>query len=364
MDKLIDFLFALVILSGSYFVFAFIKALKILNNDPKNQNMGFFESLKIKFDKDLNLSLKESITKLIDENNSHKSLFHERRDYKIDEKRALAKVFVEKEIPWFIKHISKPYKKLPTINIIFTDGITSTFIFNFLIENRFLFSNFSVKFYTNNIYAIQKFLFEKDENASILDSFPITLLPGYSDTRIGDVLGEHTVNSLNKLREDVNNSNGLILGLLSPKWVLVGKNYNNLQICIRGEQRKKIYKTLLQISDVVYVVSALTNVLAVDDTTGLNEINPQLKSAGKYQSFEIPVKKELPILYTPQRTNDNNSNLLFHSKQLFEDNDQRNFKLSLKKMVFDPINKENEFSKEEVFILSKGSEFFGINKTG
>ncbi|NET34618.1 MAG: hypothetical protein F6K19_21755 [Cyanothece sp. SIO1E1] len=347
---LINILFIVVVVSTIYFGFIFFRAIQFLREKPKPD-----------FDKKNRFEVIEKLLEQIKNSNS-KSVFEKRIQHHVEEKRALAKTFVEEEIPHYLKYISKPFEKLPTINIVISSGVTLSVVFKYLVENRSLFLNYPVKFYSNNIFAFQRYIRQNKDYPGILHSFPMTILPGNIDPSYGGTYGNEAVDSLLSLREEANKNNDLILGLSSPSWVLVGKNYDNIQICSTSSGLSEVENTLLQISDVVYIIKPITNVLATDNISILNEINPMLSAVGGFNSYSIPKKKVLPVLFTTRRVKDSNSNLILHSKRLFDANVDRNFELSLATLAYNPASKEEEFSKEESYVLARGYEFFGIPK--
>ena len=143
------------------------------------------------------------------------------------------------------------------------------------------------------------------------------------------VLGEVTINAMNT----VNNSykkNGLIIGIITANWLLVGNGYRKLILCSTEQVHLQYKKRLAEIADILIIASPLGKLLKLDTPSELNTIL-RLREDRKpeYEGFaidSIPNRNhENTILITTFRNN-KKSILYHHSKNLRASHDDKKHK--------------------------------------
>lgn len=262
------------------------------------------------------------------------------------EKEHVANEFVTVALPELNNLIKVNYRNVERVNYILGAGTTIAPIFKELEKNDFSTDKFDYTFFTNNLAGIEeihKYSKTNEEDSANESYLVITGSPAgkYKATQ-----GQKAIDFLNTIKSEKEEKNSkeedqkeINVGILTSNWFLIGLDFNNLQLCARGEHHYKFKKKLIDISDFIVLVSPLGKILKLDDKELLNNALPEDEQNYKYKTIPIPNSKiEKTFLFTSFRPRKSNSPLQSHSEEIERriDRPGKNYSFFKHKTIFKP----------------------------
>ncbi|MCI0558082.1 MAG: hypothetical protein MN733_06275, partial [Nitrososphaera sp.] len=161
-----------------------------------------------------------------------------------------------------------------------------------------------LELYTNSLSGSDAFC---REPGTVLNQDQVHLFGGTQIEKYRAVVGDVTLKAMDALKEEYRINNGVIIGLITANWLLIGSGYDEMILCSSEPGHLAYKKRLAEIADKLIIVTPLGKLLRLDSTDELNNIL-RLKEEGKpeYEGFsvsELPVRnRENTHLLTTHRT--------------------------------------------------------------
>lgn len=249
------------------------------------------------------------------------SQYDERKTHFAEEKSRLIELLVKIYLPTVIKKLlnNRPDSNFK-IAVLVDSGTTLDQFFPRIkllgmgdIQNEAVLKR--VELYTNSLSGSDAFC---KESASTFSEHQLHLFGGTQMEKYRAVTGEVTLKAMNAVRDEYRKTGGVIIGLITANWFLVGTSYNKLVFCSSESSHLDYKQHLAEISDELIVVTPLAKLLTLDSTDELNNML-KLGQEGKlkYEGFDLPAvrKQQNTYLMTTYR-NWRDSVLFMHSEKL------------------------------------------------
>lgn len=175
-----------------------------------------------------------------------------------------------------------------------------------------------LEIFTNSLSGSEAFC--KTSASIYLRENQLHLFGGTQMEKHRAVVGNVTITAMNAVKEEYIMEKGIIIGLITANWILVGNGYDKLILCSTEKGHLDYKKSLAEMSDVLIIVTPLGKLLKLDSHDELSTIL-KLREDKKpeYDGFELKSmtkrNKQNTILLTTHR-NKNSSILYPHSKSL------------------------------------------------
>ncbi|MGQ0767231.1 MAG: hypothetical protein ACT4OZ_16405 [Gemmatimonadota bacterium] len=285
----------------------------------------------------------------------YETLYTNREQHFVKEKRLLAKTVVEKILPELIDHIHEANGDVP-IRIVLDSGTTITPLFNELVVHGVTTTRgqkVPAQIITNNLAGIEVVQKQESDAPMRLTEDDFTMLGGTPLSTYRATTGSVTELGLATLLAEKGHAT---IGIITANWLLIGKQHNTLSICAKGRGHKAFKALVAESCDHVLVVSPLGKILTQDSVGEVHRLM-QTHARGERRSDETyeavtfdPSRKERTILVTTRRPSDSNSPLRVLSSQLFglPARNRTNFTLAERSPGYAPFGSDDEVRNIEL----------------
>lgn len=185
-----------------------------------------------------------------------------------------------------------------------------------------------LNFYTNSMSGSAAFC---KAPSGYLSENQVHLFGGTQLEKYHSVSGPVTKRAMDSVKDEYKKNKGIIIGIITANWILVGETYDRLILCSTENEHLEYKKKLAQISDFLIIISPLGKLLSVNTSDKLNQML-KLKEEKKpeYEGFKIggmrKRKKNNTFLLTTHRKS-NLSVLKQHSDRLNDAYEEDNHKV-------------------------------------
>lgn len=140
----------------------------------------------------------------------------------------------------------------------------------------------TLELYTNSLSGSDAFC---RESGIAVNQSQLHLFGGTQMEKYRAVTGEMTLKNMDTIKEEYIKSEGVIIGLITANWLLVGHAYNELILCSSEQGHLDYKRRLAEIADELIVVAPLGKLLKLDSTDELNNMLELTQAEPKYAGF-------------------------------------------------------------------------------
>ncbi|UCD76401.1 MAG: hypothetical protein JSV91_05640 [Phycisphaerales bacterium] len=281
--------------------------------------------------------------------------YHQRAKHFVEEKRRLAEVLVEQELPTLVRGLAATHPNAE-IYLILDSGSTITPVFRPLVRAGIGLEDddhLNIQVYTNNLAGIEELQKLDQPGGRVLQPDQFTLIGGHPLDRYRATTGDETEQFLDALwqRQTAHGANIVTVGVLTANWLLYW--HDHITLCARGRGHPEFKRSVAGGSQHLILIAPLGKILSLSSVDRLNAMMMDAGEAARwsgdqrrYEAIEIPREKtDRAILLTSRRPRHSLSPLHSLSNRLFGEKEGKdNFDLSEFCPEYEPYG-----SNQEVF---------------